>query len=572
MSALTDGPFGVPASGRVGRSLLLLALLATTACSLPGRLLRGYAEAEPEGMELLDEGGPYVHAPAELRGQVRFVFDDFGSLTTDGLETYAMPWKVTVAAIVLHRERREGAPRSLETFGRALEDHGFLRPDRIANWEGPQPTLHRPLGFIAGTATRGFPGVEIELANLGCATCHAGPLYGSDGHPTGEAWLGMPNPSIDVSAYAAEAFLALRAAVESPDTLLAAVGDLFPDLSERERSTLAKHVIPGVREELERRGADYGGLLPFHNGGPGLNNGAGSLLFLFDEGDLPEMRRSAAWASAPELSGSSLRRSLLADGIYAPPGAPRFGPVAADSVTDEHLRALAGVTSLFVVGTQGADPERARAAIPRVHDVLRFVHDMEPPPFPGPVNQRLAEKGARIYREACASCHGRYSAGPEGVRLLEHPNRLVPQGRMLTDSVRWGVADERNLALLDRIGYLEVIEPMNSGGYVAPDLSGVWTTAPYLHNGSVPTLWHLLHPGERPERFMVGGHALDYERVGIAGVVDDEGVYRYPDGYQPWSRPMLYDTREPGRSNAGHEFLGLTEGQKRALLEYLKVL
>jgi hypothetical protein len=71
---------------------------------------------------------------------------------------------------------------------------------------------------------------------------------------------------------------------------------------------------------------------------------------------------------------------------------------------------------------------------------------------------------------------------------------------------------------------------------------------------------------------MVGGHGLDYELMGIQGEVDDRGDYVYPDGYRPWSRPTLYDTSQPGRSNAGHEFPGLSDGQKRALLEYLKVL
>ncbi|MBM4184984.1 MAG: hypothetical protein FJ207_12345 [Gemmatimonadetes bacterium] len=70
----------------------------------------------------------------------------------------------------------------------------------------------------------------------------------------------------------------------------------------------------------------------------------------------------------------------------------------------------------------------------------------------------------------------------------------------------------------------------------------------------------------------VGGHALDYERVGIAGEAGHDGTYRYPHGYAHWSRPFLYDTTEPGRSNRGHEFNTLSENDKRALLEYLKLL
>ncbi len=59
----------------------------------------------------------------------------------------------------------------------------------------------------------------------------------------------------------------------------------------------------------------------------------------------------------------------------------------------------------------------------------------------------------------------------------------------------------------------------NNGGYVAPILNGVRATTPYLHNGSVPTPWHLMHPESRPRRFEVDGHKLDFTKVEIAGEV-----------------------------------------------------
>jgi len=60
--------------------------------------------------------------------------------------------------------------------------------------------------------------------------------------------------------------------------------------------------------------------------------------------------------------------------------------------------------------------------------------------------------------------------------------------------------------------------------------------------------------------------------MGIAGRPDEHGTYRYPEGYEAWSCPVLYDTREPGRSNQGHEFRTLSEADKRTVLEYMKVL
>ena len=81
-------------------------------------------------------------------------------------------------------------------------------------------------------------------------------------------------------------------------------------------------------------------------------------------------------------------------------------------------------------------------------------------------------------------------------------------------------------------------------------------------------------PTERPPRFLVGGHRLDFEKVGIDGVADAEGVLRYPAGYVAWSTPQVYDTSLPGQSNAGHEkeFDALEEFERIAVLEFLKLL
>lgn len=546
-------------------------LLSATACAWPGRALRGYATAEADGLESLEEGGAFHDAPASARGQVRFLYDDFGSLSTDELDTYAIPWKLASSALVRARHHSLGVPIDQRSLRAAMAEFGFISPRRIANWTGPQPRLDRPMGIISGSARRGFPAVDIEIANIGCATCHAGPLYGPDGLPTREAWLGSPNASIDLSAYADAVLAALLRELARPDTLLAAVALLYPEVSARELSTLRKHVIPGARARLEERVARYGGIVPFENGGPGLMNGVGSLRFVIGalHGDARGLEM--AWSSPPDLNGTTLRRALLIDGVYAPPGSPRFGPFDRSEVTGAHLDGLAGVASLFVSGTQGIEPAQARRAVTSVREIMDFVDALEPPPFPGRIDHTLAERGRAIYAQACASCHGTYSVG-EKPRLLTHPNRFVAQDRLLTDSTRWATVSAASLGLIGDIGYGTLIEPLASAGYVAPDLTGVWASAPYLHNGSVPTLWHLLHAEERPERFLTGGHALDYELVGIAGRTDADGTYRYPDGYEPWSRPFLYDTREPGRSNAGHELRTLTEADRRAVLEFLKLL
>ena len=102
--------------------------------------------------------------------------------------------------------------------------------------------------------------------------------------------------------------------------------------------------------------------------------------------------------------------------------------------------------------------------------------------------------------------------------------------------------------------------------YKGGPLHGIWATAPYLHNGSVPTLYDLLLPtASRKPVFRVGGTEFDPKDVGFKS--------------EPDNGPFVFRVRNekgvpiPGNSNAGHEYgTKLTETQRRELLEYLKTL
>jgi hypothetical protein len=89
-------------------------------------------------------------------------------------------------------------------------------------------------------------------------------------------------------------------------------------------------------------------------------------------------------------------------------------------------------------------------------------------------------------------------------------------------------------------------------------LNGIWATAPYLHNGSVPTLKELLKkPEDRIGKFRVGDREFIPEEVG----------FRYDQG------PFEFDTALPGNSNAGHAYgTDLPLEDRESLLEYLKSL
>lgn len=107
-------------------------------------------------------------------------------------------------------------------------------------------------------------------------------------------------------------------------------------------------------------------------------------------------------------------------------------------------------------------------------------------------------------------------------------------------------------------------------GYVAPPLDGIWATAPYPHNGSIPTLSNLLDSRSRPKRWQRSfGTRLDqdYDREGVGWkVVRDPKVTEA-------NEQKVYDTSKPGYGNQGHTFGDRLDADERAaLIEYLKSL
>jgi len=118
--------------------------------------------------------------------------------------------------------------------------------------------------------------------------------------------------------------------------------------------------------------------------------------------------------------------------------------------------------------------------------------------------------------------------------------------------------------------------------YRARPLDGVWATAPYLHNGSVPTLDDLLRPqADRPQVFCVGPVEFDPERVGLPVPVATKLTAAECE-----AGLTRFDVRQRGNSNLGHSFEGLADGprplgvlgrqllnrERSALIEYLKTL
>jgi endo-cleaving rubber dioxygenase len=289
----------------------------------------------------------------------------------------------------------------------------------------------------------------------------------------------------------------------------------------------------------------------------------------------------------------------------------------------------------------------------RDQDAQIWIEALRSPVYPGPIDIPLAEAGAILFHNknlwapelqnavprppggngSCATCHGVYSPRfVHDARYLDVPALegiaayVVPLPIIDTDPARFNSLDE---GLKDSLRFTwwaygtnetagEGFGAIEPGGYLAPPLYGIWASAPYFHNGSVPNLWEVLKPVDRktiwrrvsapapsgdPGAFMGFDtsffRAYDaeklgwkYESIACGNPIFEPHLDCTPEknnpGSQLWwawnlsqpplteadlERRKIYNTRKYSQSNQGHAFTAvLTDGERKALLEYLKTL
>jgi hypothetical protein len=136
----------------------------------------------------------------------------------------------------------------------------------------------------------------------------------------------------------------------------------------------------------------------------------------------------------------------------------------------------------------------------------------------------------------------------------------APDDDVLLSPVDLAIVNER---ILLRLSSLFQPTPANPS-YEARVLRGIWATAPYLHNGSVPSLWELMLPPERRSTsFKVGSRKFDPKNVG------------YATGETPFkSGTFVVDPQNAnGNGNGGHDYTrDLSDDDRWAIVEYLKTL
>ncbi len=218
-----------------------------------------------------------------------------------------------------------------------------------------------------------------------------------------------------------------------------------------------------------------------------------------------------------------------------------------------------------------AGADAAAVNLTNVPLAANFVNDLPAPPYPFDVDWRQAARGKILFQHACLGCHR------PGNRVLQPPSETgTDPGRanVFTSFLTTNLIAQMRAACTLPSCYGPGGTPLPdaavllpTGRYASIPLTGVWASAPYLHNGSVPTLAQLL-TGDRPTTFYRNNTTYDQKLVGFTW------------DHATSSDAVLYDTRQTGHSNAGHTGPSFNGGidwknkpdELQELLEYLKTL
>ena len=196
-------------------------------------------------------------------------------------------------------------------------------------------------------------------------------------------------------------------------------------------------------------------------------------------------------------------------------------------------------------------------------DVLAYIYSLQAPKYPKSIDQSLAAKGKTIFQQNCSDCHGTYGA------TSSYPNLLIPESIVQTDSLLYksNYSNPQFLNWFNKSWFTSGDHPAQLvpfNGYIAPPLDGIWISAPYFHNGSVPTLEAVLNSKLRPKFWSrdFDHPQYNYDNPGWKYKVEEKA-----------GGTSVYNTSAPGYGSYGH-FFGdtLTDEERKSVIEYLKTL
>ncbi|MGH8770361.1 MAG: c-type cytochrome, partial [Burkholderiales bacterium] len=209
------------------------------------------------------------------------------------------------------------------------------------------------------------------------------------------------------------------------------------------------------------------------------------------------------------------------------------------------------------LGLLGAEPHDEDDFLAHIDWLHEYLSKKPAPKFPFPIDESKAASGKAVFDQNCASCH---SSERTGTRV---PVEEIGTSRARLQTWNKDAAVAANRVVTDMGIKRKGLVEENLNGYIAAFLDGIWLRAPYLHNGSVPSLRDLLEPADkRPKVFYRGYDVYDPAKVGF--ITQGEEAMRVGN---------KYDVNDKGNGNHGHEYgIRLTPEEKDALVEFLKTL
>lgn len=459
------------------------------------------------------------------------------------------------------------------------EAYGFITAD------GPRSPLN-PLGWPIGwTVTDPKTNNGVSTAGITCAACHTGQLeyHGRKIRIEGGAAM------IDLPAFEQAVLLAFGAVAKDPARKTKFIKDAiaagYP--ADRMQSDFDRFVA-GSAQMLEGKAA-LTEIMP----GPGRVDavqGIADALLRADINQPSNRRKYNAPVNYPYL-WDIWRLSWLQYNGFMP------WPHAVSRNIGEVLGTSGRTRFLNPKGALNPEPERWRTSIQigNLQKMEGTLETMTSPAWPnqilGPINAAKMARGRQLFTTNCAGCHGikELPSGAWDVAVVElqhvgtDPNQAVNWAGRVYDGSKLGlgpaVRAPAAATIINAVRnqyYADTNTPSaqregdvtfgSACGYKARPLIGVWSTPPFLHNGSVRTVYDLLSE-TRAATFGVGTRVFDPVRLGY---VDDKR-----------STAFRFDATVDGNSNAGHWWTDdasrpgrigrkLTEAEKMAIIEFLK--
>ena len=395
-----------------------------------------------------------------------------------------------------------------------------------------------------GMSKRRFTGIDRTFLN--CAVCHASTVRDT-AQQKPRIYLGMPAMQLDIMGFekfffscAADPKFSAEYIVPEARRLVKASGS---DLDLLDRYIVYPVAVALMRERLLMLAGRFSFVMTQPEWGPGRVDtfNSAKVIFNFPMHKLSDAEKNGP-ADFPSIWLQAAREGMQLhwDGN--------------NTKVEERDKSAA-------FGTGTTPPTLDTEAVGRIE---KWLAGKEPPKYPYDIDKGKAQRGGEIYQERCAECHGASGSNFAGKLVGKvTPWEEIGTDRRRLDSYTYELAVNQSTLYAGYPWRFEHFRKTN--GYANMPLDGIWLRAPYLHNGSVPTLRDLLEPSfRRPKSFYRGYDVYDPVKVGFRSNVATEGERRY----------FRFDTDVPGNANTGHEGrkfgTGMSIEDKESLVEFLK--